>query len=198
MARVRDNEAFEAQRQVILSAAAELFARQGFHQTGMAAICGAVGMSPGGLYRYFASKADIIRAIVERERVEAFGLVDALERAPDLRAGLVALLMTCAADSRNVDGVALSLEVAAEAARDASVGEWVDDIYRQFTARLTKVLASAQARGQVAADVDVAAVGVALAAAANGIAASAPILEAVSDDALATSFRAMVKGLLRD
>ncbi len=197
MARVRDNEAYEAQRRAILMGAAELFARQGFHQTGIAAICDAVGMSPGGLYRYFGSKAEIIRGIVELERIEALALVDELEAADDLQAGLVTFLMTCAAESRDADGVALSLEVAAEAARDASVGEWVDEIYRQFNARLTQVLVAAQDRGEVAADVDVKAAAVIVAAAANGVAASAPMLEAVSDEALAASFHAMVKGLLR-
>ena len=197
MARVRDSEAYEAQRHSILTAAAELFARQGFHQTGIAAICDAVGMSPGGLYRYFGSKAEIIRGIVELERVQAFALVDELEATDDLREALVTFLMTCAADSRDADGVALSLEVAAEAARDEGVGEWVDEVYRQFTARLTKALVAAQDRAEVAADVDVKAAAVALAAAANGVAASAPILDMVSDDALAASFRAMVTGLLR-
>lgn len=194
---MRDNEAYEAQRRAILMGAAELFARQGFHQTGIAAICDAVGMSPGGLYRYFGSKAEIIRGIVELERIEALALVDELEAADDLQAGLVTFLMTCAAESRDADGVALSLEVAAEAARDASVGEWVDEIYRQFNARLTQVLVAAQDRGEVAADVDVKAAAVIVAAAANGVAASAPMLEAVSDEALAASFHAMVKGLLR-
>ena len=197
MARKRDSEAFEAQRNAILTSAAELFGRQGFHQTGIAAICDAVGLSPGGLYRYFGSKAEIIRAIVELERVQALALIDDLEAADDLQSGLVTFMMACAAASRDADGVALTLEVAAEAARDESVGERVDAVYRQFTARLTAVLAAAQDQGEVAKDVDVKAAGAALAAAANGVAASAPILDAVPDDALAASFRAMVKGLLR-
>ena len=88
--------------------------------------------------------------------------------------------MTCATDSRDADGVALSLDVAAEAARDENVGEWVDEVYRQFNVRLTTVLVVAQDPGEVAADVDVKAAAVVLAVAANGIAASAPILEALT------------------
>ena len=87
MARVRDSEAYEAQRNAILTAAAELFARQGFHQTGIAPICDATGMSTGGLYRYFRSKAEIIRAIVELERVQALALIDELEAADEPTGG---------------------------------------------------------------------------------------------------------------
>ena len=52
----------EARRQQILDAASTCFARQGFHQTTMQDICREAELSAGALYRYFASKEDIIAA----------------------------------------------------------------------------------------------------------------------------------------
>src|SRR4051812_18010167 len=59
-----------ARRDQILVAAMERFADGGFHATGMAEVIAASGLSAGAVYRYFASKEELIRAIV-RERVLA-------------------------------------------------------------------------------------------------------------------------------
>ena len=52
----------EARRRQILDAASACFARQGFHQTSMQDICREADLSPGAVYRYFASKEEIIAA----------------------------------------------------------------------------------------------------------------------------------------
>jgi len=54
-------------RQRIIDAAARLFASQGYDRTPVTAIEEASGLSPGagGLYRHFASKRDILEAVVE-------------------------------------------------------------------------------------------------------------------------------------
>ena len=49
-------------RRQILAAAAECFAEHGFHATSTAQICARAGMSPGNLFHYYASKAEIIEA----------------------------------------------------------------------------------------------------------------------------------------
>lgn len=54
----------EARRQEILDAAIACFTRKGFHQTTMDDICREAGLSPGAIYRYFASKEEIIDAAV--------------------------------------------------------------------------------------------------------------------------------------
>jgi AcrR family transcriptional regulator len=58
----------EARRQEILDAAIACFTRKGFHQTTMDDICRQAELSPGAVYRYFASKEDIIDAVA-RENV---------------------------------------------------------------------------------------------------------------------------------
>lgn len=54
----------EARRQEILDAAIACFTRKGFHQTTMDDICRQAELSPGAVYRYFASKDEIIDAAV--------------------------------------------------------------------------------------------------------------------------------------
>jgi len=80
----------EARRQQILDAAWACFARKGYHQTTMQDICQESSLSPGAIYRYFASKEAILkaindrsqqmgRALVEEARSQAGGPLDTLE-----------------------------------------------------------------------------------------------------------------------
>ena len=54
----------QERRRQILAAAAECFAENGFHATSTAQICARAGMSPGNLFHYYASKAEIIEALI--------------------------------------------------------------------------------------------------------------------------------------
>jgi AcrR family transcriptional regulator len=55
----------EAQRQRVLNAAMTCFTRKGFHKTTMDEICQESRLSPGAVYRYFASKEEIIDAAMQ-------------------------------------------------------------------------------------------------------------------------------------
>lgn len=55
-----------ARREAILVAAADLFSRQGYVGTSMNDIGAAVGITGGALYRHFASKHDVLQAVVLR------------------------------------------------------------------------------------------------------------------------------------
>jgi AcrR family transcriptional regulator len=52
-------------REQILEAASRAFARGGFADTGLDAIAAEAGVTPVILYRHFASKADLYRAVIE-------------------------------------------------------------------------------------------------------------------------------------
>jgi AcrR family transcriptional regulator len=52
----------EARRTEILRRAAEVFRRKGFHGAGMREIARGLGIAPGALYYYFASKEDLLYA----------------------------------------------------------------------------------------------------------------------------------------
>ncbi len=49
-----------AKRKEIVEAAMVCFSQKGFHATSTAEICKEVGMSPGNVFHYFATKDEII------------------------------------------------------------------------------------------------------------------------------------------
>jgi AcrR family transcriptional regulator len=75
-------------REQILGAAVRCFARDGFHRTTMQDIVGEAALSPGAIYRYFASKEDLIAEIAaQRHAAEMLALREAAG-AGDVRGGL--------------------------------------------------------------------------------------------------------------
>jgi AcrR family transcriptional regulator len=57
---------FRDRKDKILSEAARLFAEQGFHQTRMEQVAARLGVSKVILYRYFASKEDLVSSILKQ------------------------------------------------------------------------------------------------------------------------------------
>ncbi len=55
----------EQRRQEIILAARRCFIRSGFHHTTTDDICREASITPGGLYHYFPSKEEIIKAVVQ-------------------------------------------------------------------------------------------------------------------------------------
>jgi len=82
----------ERKRNEIIKMAAELFDALGYERTSMSAIAERVGGSKATLYRYFESKEDLLRAILDREvSEEADRLMQELLSEKDLRSGLIRL-----------------------------------------------------------------------------------------------------------
>ena len=154
MARTRNEEAFEAKRQHILRAATGLFIEHGFHQTGMAAICQAAGMSAGALYRYFASKTDIIRAIVEQEQTEADAMFDRLEDARDFPRAVADMVIETIKFVSDKTYGRLALEIAAEGARDAEIESIIAESERANREGLAARITRARKAGRVSPAVD--------------------------------------------
>ena len=65
--RAEDAALADVRRRQILDAAADVFARRGFHAASMAEIARSFGMSAGHIYNWFDSKEAIIEALVERD-----------------------------------------------------------------------------------------------------------------------------------
>jgi AcrR family transcriptional regulator len=152
MARTRNEAAFGAKRQEILRAAEALFVCEGFHQTGMAAICAAVGMSPGALYRYFRSKTEIIRALIEEERAASEALFAEIDTAGDAAEALADALAETACAVNERDYARLALEIAAEAERDPVAGAILADAEAALRARLSAALRRASGGALSAGD----------------------------------------------
>lgn len=140
----------EAQRARILEAARRCFSERGFHGAGMAAIAETADVSQGLIYRYFASKAEIIREITEAQRE---GRADTLERLADCDALVELLLDAIDAWRRDraetdVFDPALFLEVSAEATRDADIAAMVSAQEQEVQADFAALAArSAAAHG---------------------------------------------------
>jgi AcrR family transcriptional regulator len=60
----------EARRRGILAAAQRCVSRKGVHATTMRDICRAANLSPGGVYRYFNGKQEILRALAEQRQAQ--------------------------------------------------------------------------------------------------------------------------------
>jgi AcrR family transcriptional regulator len=106
-----------ARRQQILEAAAACFARDGFHRTSMQDIVRESGISAGLVYRYFASKDDMITAIVadwhEQRQTR-------LESADDMASAYLQLLRSVG-DPAARDDLRLGVQVWAEAVRSPAI-----------------------------------------------------------------------------
>ncbi|HEV2309666.1 MAG TPA: TetR/AcrR family transcriptional regulator [Acidimicrobiia bacterium] len=62
----RRSSKWQARRDAIIDTSARLFARQGYHATGIAELCTANGLGKGALYHYIGSKEELLAAIHDR------------------------------------------------------------------------------------------------------------------------------------
>lgn len=128
MTRLADPNLPDRRRRQILDAARACFRGRGFRHATIEDICAEARVSPGALYRYFGSKADIVAAIAG----DAYGARDAGDGQTDLMEALKALAR------RAVNEAEFNVELWAEAARDpvlaAALGARNERAVRQLTA----------------------------------------------------------------
>jgi len=62
----RRSEKWKARREIIIDTSAPLFARQGYHATGIAELCAVNGLGKGAFYHYIESKEELLAAIHDR------------------------------------------------------------------------------------------------------------------------------------
>jgi AcrR family transcriptional regulator len=141
-------EYLETRRREILDAAAACFARDGFHQASMQDICNEAGLSPGAVYRYFRSKEEIIEAMCQRNTVEdAETIRNAVdtESAQEAFSELTRIFLLGVQDH---EGCALSLQLLAEAPRNAVILESVRRGRTAVRDALAGFIQKGQARGE--------------------------------------------------
>ena len=115
-----------ARRQQILEAAWRCFANQGFHATSMQDVFAESGLSAGAVYRYFPSKADLVRTTAEGiagiadDVFQAMLATDPVPR-PDVALRRALLHVTARTVSDDVDRTKIALHVWAEALRDEEI-----------------------------------------------------------------------------
>ncbi|QQB34573.1 TetR/AcrR family transcriptional regulator [Achromobacter deleyi] len=130
----------QERRRQILAAAAECFAENGFHATSTAQICARAGMSPGNLFHYYASKAEIIEALIASD-------TDTLREhrqaaAGDARAALIGWVDENLAQYRDPGFARLGMEILAEAVRNPRVHTLVMANESERKASLAALLAA--------------------------------------------------------
>jgi AcrR family transcriptional regulator len=156
-------------REEILNAAQRCFARSGFHRASMQEICAEAQISPGGLYRYFASKEDIIAAIAERDRADVAAQFRAIDQAPDFFQGLAEAARYYLVE-RPLDEVILCAETMSESRRNPAVARIHAAIESDVKKGLVDLLRRAAERGVVQRDLDFDATAAVLMALADGFA----------------------------
>lgn len=138
----------------ILDAAESVFARAGFHAATMQDVAAEAGMSPGNLYRYFASKDAIIAAMAERDRQQIAADFAALDagKGPVLDQ-LEALGRRHLVDEPHERAI-LCIQIWAEAARNPEMARMCAAIDGTVLGGLAKAIAGAKANGELPADLD--------------------------------------------
>ncbi|HYD88231.1 MAG TPA: helix-turn-helix domain-containing protein [Vitreimonas sp.] len=137
----------ERRRGQILDAARACFRERGFRQTTIEEICAEARISPGALYRYYNSKADIVAAIALEARADAEAALERLGGEASLIDGLTDLARAFfEAFDRAGDGALLS-DIWAEAARDCSLAAALGARDRVAVGRISGAIERAQAVG---------------------------------------------------
>jgi AcrR family transcriptional regulator len=77
----RRSTKWTARRDEIIDTSARVFARQGYHATGIAELCAANGLGKGAFYHYISSKEELLAAIHDRVMDEVMLGADRVARA---------------------------------------------------------------------------------------------------------------------
>jgi AcrR family transcriptional regulator len=153
----RSQQYRDARREQILSAAKRCFVRDGFHETSMQDLFAEAGLSSGAVYRYFASKGDVIVAIAEenmREVAAAIGATAAHPQ-PERIGSTLASVLDLIRRKNDQDALGpLALLVWAEALRNPALQERFKASLTQIRAELAQVVTQQQSHGAIPTTVD--------------------------------------------
>src|ERR1700759_850659 len=135
-----------ARRAQILGAARRCFLRDGFHSTSMQDLFAEAGLSAGAVYRYFASKDEVIVAIAEQNMREVLAMMrEGAEGTPgrslgEVMAGLMGLVQARDSDG-DLGGTAVL--VWAEALRNPLLARQLPAVLAKMGAELAGPVAEA-------------------------------------------------------
>ncbi len=138
----------------ILDAAESVFARSGFHAATMHDVAAEAGMSPGNLYRYFASKDAIIAGMAERDRVQIAADFTQLDPAKGAVLDQLEELGRRHMIEKPREKAIIALQIWAEAARNPAMASMCADIDETVIGGLVAAIAGAKASGELPANLD--------------------------------------------
>ena len=163
-----ENEAATDRRTRILDAAERCFARAGFHRTTMQDVAAEVGMSPGNLYRYFASKDAMVAGLTERDRARVIEDFAHLPMGGDFLAHFAAIARKHFEQEPRERAI-LCLEIWAEATRNPTFTAISDEFDSEVSRRMIALFEQAQERGLIAPQVDLDALATLMITLADGL-----------------------------
>jgi TetR/AcrR family transcriptional regulator, repressor for uid operon len=149
MPRSADPTLRERRRTQILEAARLRFRERGFRDATIEEICAEARISPGALYRYFSSKADIIAAIALDARGEAEALLDRFGDADGLVNGLAEMARAYLESFATSGEARLLADIWAEAAQDPALASALQRRNRAAVDRIVAVLERAARAGAI-------------------------------------------------
>lgn len=162
----------------------------------MQEICAEADISAGALYRYFASKAEIISAIAEDKRQESD---EAFLRTAE-KSGAIAAVCQAGEDfftkCAEGDG-ALIADIIAEAIRDEAIADALRGANDHGVKKFIQVIVAAQGRGEIDATLDPEIAANTLLGALEGIALRRALLRQSDSDAALSQFRALAERYLK-
>ncbi len=125
-----------------MQAARKLFIENGFHATGMAQVAKSSGIAIGQIYRDFASKEEIVAAMVAADcgRLMMYGKLDAAIRHGDIPA-VRAWLHEFVEPSDDPDDARLFAEIVAESARSGRIREIFRENHDELRGHIDAALA---------------------------------------------------------
>jgi AcrR family transcriptional regulator len=138
----------------ILDAAESVFARAGFHAATMHDVAVEAGMSPGNLYRYFASKDAIIAGMAERDRAQIAADFTDLDPARGAVLDQLEALGRRHMTQKPREKAVIALQIWAEAARNPAMASMCADIDETVIGGLVAAITGAKASGELPANLD--------------------------------------------
>lgn len=145
-------EHLDARRQQILAAARRCFVHNGFHATSMQDILREAELSAGALYRYFASKDEIVVAIAAEALTDiraAFQPLVEADPPPPIDEAFV-VMCTAIQERDRADGLArMAIQIWGEAVRSPELAERLRDLVRTMRELATQLVRNYQRRGEI-------------------------------------------------
>lgn len=138
----------------ILDAAERVFARAGFHAATMQDVASEAGMSPGNLYRYFASKDAIIAGMAERDRTQIAADFADLDPAKGSVLDQLETLGRKHLVEEPREKSVICIQIWAEAARNPQMAQMCAAIDGTVIGVLGFAIAGAKASGELPANLD--------------------------------------------
>ncbi len=155
MAEARRTEEALKTREALVDAAMELFAEQGLAKPSLDAICAKAGFTRGAFYVHFATRDDLIAAVVEKSMG---GFIDAIIVAGEAGADLPTIVRTFAAAVRSgafpFRGQVRAHQILEACMRSPTLHAKYLELLERARDRLASPIERGQRAGSIRADVD--------------------------------------------